>query len=250
MLPISSDYLNLEDQIIPTIRRKKFILQGHPSTIKLLARSLSRVEKHRFINCESIETTGELLTDFDRDFIENILNIPIVNRYGLAESGIIAYQLNKNTNFLNILDTLFFVETDCENSIIVTSFTNYGMPLVRYNTGDKGKIVTSADGSKFLSITGGRKHDFITFDGLKISSSSLQDELARINNIYEFQIIVNKKTDDLKIVLDTDNNESFKDAKTLLSEFLPEKTVYFKDKFTNFKLTGSRDKFQRIVYIN
>ena len=26
-------------------------------------------------NCKSIETTGELLTDFDREFIENTLNI-------------------------------------------------------------------------------------------------------------------------------------------------------------------------------
>lgn len=250
VLPISSDDLNLEHQIIPNIRRKNFILQGHPSTIKLLARSLSRVEKDYLKNCKSIETTGELLTDFDREFIENTLNIPIVNRYGLAEAGIIAYQLNKSTNLLNILDTLFYVETDCEDSIIVTSFTNYGMPLIRYNTGDKGKIVTSGEGSKYLSITGGRKHDFITFEGLKISSSSLQDELSRINNIYEFQIIVNKKTDDLQIILDTDNNESFEDAKTLLSAFLPEKTVYLKDKFMNFKLTGARDKFQRIIYLN
>ena len=122
------------------------------------------------------------------------------------------------------------------------------MPLVRYDTGDKGKIIEAADGARYLEITGGRKHDFINFDGLKISSSSIQDELSRINNVYEFQILVDNNTDKLEIVLDTDNKQSFEDAKNLLLRSLPENTIFRNEEISNFVMSGSHDKFQRIIY--
>ena len=250
VLPIASKYDEFDDDLLPKANSKRYVLQGHASTIKLLAKYLSSNEKKFLSNCAAIETTGELLTKFDRNFIESELGVSIVDRYGLAEAGVVAYQLNKNTNFLKIIDTLFYVEVDQNKSIIVTSLTNYGMPLIRYDTGDKGEIITSADGSKYLYIFGGRKHDFITFDGLRISSSSIQDELSRISDVYEFQIIVDKRKDLLEIILDTSSENSFEQAKKLLTKFLPVKTIFKKNNFANFQKSGSADKFQRIFYLN
>lgn len=249
-IPISYDHFEFETQLLPPPKKNKYILQGHPSTIKLLSRYLSKQNNNLLENCIAIESTGELLTNHDRKFIETILGLPIVDRYGLAEAGVVAYQLNRHTNFLKILDTLFYVEIDSDDYIILTSLTNYGMPLIRYNTGDKGKIITSGEGSKYLNITGGRKHDFITFQGLRISSSSIQEELSKIDNVYDFQILVDKKIENLKIILDTDNNISFQKAKNLLLKFLPENTVFEKEQFKNFKMSGMAEKFQRIIHIN
>ena len=249
-MPISYDNLQFETQLLPPRKKNKYILQGHPSTIKLLSRYFSKQNNDFLENCKAVESTGELLTNHDRKFIETILKVPLVDRYGLAEAGVVAYQLNRHTNFLKILDTLFYVEIDSNDYIILTSLTNYGMPLIRYNTGDKGKIITSGDGSQYLNITGGRKHDFVTLNGIRISSSSIQEELSKIDNIYEFQILVNKNKENLKIIIDTDNEISFQKAKNLLLKFLPEKTIYEKEQFKNFRMSGTAEKFQRVIYIN
>ena len=107
VLPIASKYDEFDDDLLPKANSKRYVLQGHASTIKLLAKYLSSNEKKFLSNCAAIETTGELLTKFDRNFIESELGVSIVDRYGLAEAGVVAYQLNKNTNFLKIIDTYF-----------------------------------------------------------------------------------------------------------------------------------------------
>ena len=48
--------------------------------------------------------------------------------------------------------------------------------------------------------------------------------------------------------MDTDNNNAFEEAKDLLLKSLPENTIFKKEKFSNFVMSGSVDKFQRIIY--
>jgi phenylacetate-CoA ligase len=173
-------------------RERAYLLQGHPSTAYALALYIERRGYDTAGVLRVFESTGELLDERKRETIERVLQCRVLNRYGSAEFGVAAYEMqNDPQHQLRVLDCLVWPETRAEEDgrreLVCTALMNPAMPLIRYRTGDLADLVQAEDGF-FLTNVCGRVHDVIRIGHSRYPTHYLQDLLDRIGGIDEFQV--------------------------------------------------------------
>ena len=242
-------------EILDTLKLYNPVLvHCHPSIMYMLANYIldnNLVNKYEKI-FKIFESSGETLENYMKKKIESVFKCKIINRYGLAEFGIVAYQFNENINFMNVLTSDFFLEkgkeSDFDNKfseIIITSFNNYFMPLIKYNTGDFGSIDVTDVADVKINEVKGRVHDYFLVNEKKIFTHTIQDFIDhKIGNIREFQI--NSKNNKKQVNLVLENI----DLKNLTIErfkhFLPDLEVRI-IKEEEIIRKGQRQKFRHII---
>jgi phenylacetate-CoA ligase len=200
------DAIGLQEIILILKRRKPYLVHAHPSTIYALACHLQSqgITLKLF---EIFESSGELLERHQREVISKVLQCKVIDRYGLAELGVMAYQLSGPTSALQVLESEGWAEsapfsdgTTQANELVFTGFQNRLMPLIRYRTGDFG-MVERVDGGVFLNNVVGRIHDQVPINGVNHPTHHIQDILDhRVGGIQEFQIDLRTLPPKLKIV--------------------------------------------------
>ncbi len=191
-------------------RRKPYLVHAHPSTIYALACFIQKNLKTA--NAFSVfESSGELLEPHQREVISEVLQCEVIDRYGLAELGIMAYQLDGGKNPMRVLhsegwgESIRLNKSDnydgiAQHELVFTGFRNKLMPLIRYRTGDLGYIQRNHEGT-FLTNLVGRIHDQLTINGVNYATHYVQDVLDhRVGGIQEFQIDLRTSPPGLKIV--------------------------------------------------
>jgi len=179
---------------------RPYLIHGHPSTLYQLARHVSprRPAAPAFAIFES---SGEMLTATQRALIERVFRCRVVDRYGLAEAGVLAYQTGAAEDGLLVFDQAGWPEIAevafggelastpgaRSGELVVTALGNRMMPLIRYRTGDLATLVETAKGFYLRDLVG-RIHDVVSIAGVPQPTHRLQDVLDRIGGIREFQI--------------------------------------------------------------
>jgi len=135
-----------------------------------------------------ITTIGPLFDDM-RNVIEDAFKCPVYNQYGSREVGVIACQC-KEKKHLHTFPWFNFVEVVDENDrsvgqggegkIVVTTLTNYSMPLIRYDIGD---VAISAN------VLGRTLGYFKKADGSLVHSHFIVQSIFFKDWIKRFQII-------------------------------------------------------------
>ncbi len=187
-------------------RRKPFLVHAHPSTIYALA-CYAKAHKGFPKLFKIFESSGELLQAHQRNLIANAFQCEVIDRYGLAELGVMAYQLDGSKGAMHVLESEGWAESAEINDggsdfqeLIFTGFRNRLMPLIRYRTGDLGLVERNQEGV-FLKNVVGRIHDQIPINGISYPTHHIQDILDhRVGGIQEFQIDLRTLPPKLKIV--------------------------------------------------
>lgn len=208
------DDAGLEEIWATLLRRRPYLVHGHPSTIHALA---CHIEKTRgSARAFSIfESSGELMEDHQRRKIAQALRCRVVNRYGLAELGVVAYELRQEDPGMQLLDSEAWcemapVDNDTAGTgrgeLTFTALRNRLMPLIRYRSGDLGRVEQRDDGV-YLTEVVGRIHDMVPINGVPHATHHIQDVLDhRVGGIQEFQIDLRSSPPVLRIVVDTHGN--------------------------------------------
>jgi len=132
----------------------------------------------------AVMTSAGTLYPFMRETISEAFHAPVFNRYGSREVGCIATEcdahlglhINMETQLVEIIDDQGeYCKPGEEGEIVVTSLTNYAMPLIRYRMGDMGiwadKECTCGRGATLLKTVTGRTTDyFISKEGRIVPS--------------------------------------------------------------------------------
>jgi phenylacetate-CoA ligase len=185
------------------MRIRPFLVHGHPSTlyqlaVQLEARGFEAVHGRAF---EVFESSGEVLSAAQRELISRVFGCRVVNRYGLAEAGVVAYQVDRKGDDMTVFDPVAWpeimdVDFSAELShtgdgrvgeLVVTTLANRMMPLVRYCTGDIASLRETPDGFELRKVVG-RVHDVVELAGIPVPTHHVQDVLDRIGGVREFQI--------------------------------------------------------------
>lgn len=239
-----------DDQLADAVTRlakiSPYLLQGHPSSAFAIANFIERTGT-KPPKIAVFEPSGEMLTEKLVQKIESVLRCRVVNRYGNAECGVIAHSRPLDPyNRLLIFDRAFFVEECEENPLVVTSFTNYGFPLIRYDTGDVGTVKKEAEGT-FLYDIQGRVHDIVSIDSREYPTHFLMDVLDhKVGNIREFQIVLESdRLPLLNIVVEFENDKSRIESK--IREVWPRGLDIRFINYEELKTVGWRQKFRHIV---
>lgn len=169
------------EEILNHFQRKKFdYINGYTSAIVLFAKYLQRNNLILKEECPTLKcciVTSEMLFEDDKELLEKVLNIPVINEYGASECGLIAFT-DKQNNFLVNSDDLF-VELLDENAnpvpngkagrIVITSLYNKAHPIIRYDIGDVGVLnKNSTYKQPILEKLIGRTNDFAKLPSGKI----------------------------------------------------------------------------------
>lgn len=185
------------------------IVQGHPSSFFALARYLKKQGRNGKGLFDIFVSTGEMLTDTQRELIESLLGVRVSNRYGACEFGVMGQEKKDGPKgCLMVSDSLVWPEIHCveeegtanSGEMVFTNLRNPAMPLIRYRMGDLGTLREEADGW-WLSQLCGRTHDSVEIEGMSYPTHHIQDILDRCGAISDFQILVrNGKAAELRLV--------------------------------------------------
>jgi len=245
------DDAGLEDIWKILLRRKPNLVHAHPSTIYALACYVERVygERKAF---EIFESSGELLQPYMRETIARVLRCWVINRYGLAEFGVIAYQVEGQDGAVKVLESEGWPEhrpTGGSNKgaseFVFTGFRNRLMPLIRYATGDLARV--EEQGGEFvLTDVVGRIHDVVPINGIAHPTHHIQDMLDyRVGGVQEFQIDLRTSPPTMRIVLEPHANAD--DTLARINAYWPGAFAVAFVGHKDLVRVGDRAKFRHVV---
>ena len=140
---------SLEDFYQRCLRFRPEYIQGYPSAIFAFAQHLkSKPKSERQLGVKVVVCTAETLYDFQRETIEEVFDCKAVNHYGCSELPVIAIECPAGN--MHIASENVYLEVVQDNKpapigqiapLVITSLSNYSMPLIRYCNGDMGAIL-------------------------------------------------------------------------------------------------------------
>ena len=198
-----------------------------------------------------IETSGEFLREEQRVNIEKFFSARVIDRYGLAEAGIVAYQMPKQEN-LSVIDFHTFLELDDNGEIVITNLNNHVMPLIRYKTGDFCERKGVLGGFEQIKMKSGREHTIINFDGNKLNTATIEDLIFQIEGVKDLQFQITNDKKIAKILVEIENPESLDETIQRVNQFTKTdigNTIRISKK-SDFKFSGTQSKQLRVVIID
>jgi len=192
---------NIEKYVNKIESFKPISIEAHPSYLVFLASALREAGKKLCVPL--VISYGEQMLEEDRRLLKETFDAEVTSFYGLNEVGDLGIECELHNGF-HINEANFLVEIvdetgrpvsgADEGDIIVTSFINEAAPLIRYNTGDRGRWISEpcSCGRTWRRIRLlGRKNDtLITPEGKIIFSFYFNPIFdAYIDEIKQYQLI-------------------------------------------------------------
>lgn len=229
-------------------------INGYTSVLVQFAKYLQQESIILKTICPSLKAcivTSEMLFEADRTLLETQFGLAILNEYGAAELGLIAFQ-NPNKDWVLNTDDLYIEILDAHNNvlpygeagrIVITSFYNKAHPFIRYDLGDIGKLSQKSTlKTPILESLIGRADDVVVLPSGKraagltfyyITKTIIEDS----GNVKEF-VIEQLKLDTFKIKYT---------SKTAITEATLKKV---KQAIDNYLETGLTITFERKEQLN
>ncbi len=171
-------------------------LYGYASALYLLARYLESRGRRPARPPRAVFTTAEPLFDFQRATIERAFGCPVAQEYGARDAGLIAHECPRGG--LHVPAEGVHVEVlgdrgDGVGEITVTLFDSPSFPIVRYRTGDLGRLdpgpCPCGRTLPRLASVEGRQTDFlVTPDGRCLHALSVIYVLREAPRVAEFAV--------------------------------------------------------------
>ncbi|MFV9690852.1 MAG: phenylacetate--CoA ligase family protein [Desulfobacteria bacterium] len=180
-------------------------LRGYASACYILADFLKR---HRIrYPLKAVMTSSDMLFNYQKKVIKKVFECDVFDHYGQVEDVVTAtecefhdgHHVNMESCIVEVLDADGRKLKDGEvGRIVGTQLENYCMPLIRYNVGDMGCLVTEdcRCGRKHVKIKKllGRQDDWIiTPDGKRVGVQINQTMEPMYEEILETQFIQETK---------------------------------------------------------
>ncbi len=158
-----------------------------------LARSALRVSIHAGEPGGSIPAT--------RDRIENELGVQAFDHTGATEVGAHGFScsardgvhINESEFIVEILDASGEARDEGDGELVLTNLGRWGMPVIRYRTGDRVHAVrsTCSCGRTLVKLAGGiagRIDDMVTVRGVNVFPSAIEAIVRRFDGVGEYRV--------------------------------------------------------------
>ena len=153
-------------------------------------------------------TSGEILTEKDKQEMIDNLGENVIDFYATTEAGILAWQCGKTGAYHINADQIYVEilngERACNDGevgeVVLTTLAPFSLPLIRYRTGDMAAIEHERCkcGSWFPRLTHikGRKNDFLIDSyGKRVSPYTLMLTMDAFKEVLQYSIYQNNATD-------------------------------------------------------
>jgi len=144
-----------------------------------------------------------------RAAIEAAYSASCFDHTGMTEVGPTGHSCTQRDG-VHLIETEFIFEVAPDGELIATNLGRWGMPLIRYRTGDRvvGSREPCSCGSPFLKVVGGiqgRVDDMFTVRGVNLYPSQVEDIVRRYPQVTEFVIEHRRERqmDEVSLLLET-----------------------------------------------
>jgi phenylacetate-CoA ligase len=177
------------------VRTRPPLMVGYVSSLDRFAEFVLRT-KLELPPIRAVIAAAEPLFEGTRATIESAMHAPVFNTYGSREFMSVAGECEQHAG-LHVNAENVLVETEQPGSesseILVTDLHNYGMPFVRYRTGDAGKLLDArcpcGRGLPMLGVIEGRVLDVLRgADGRIVPGEFFPHLLKDVPEIVQFQV--------------------------------------------------------------
>jgi phenylacetate-CoA ligase len=127
-----------------------------------------------------------------RAAIEAAWSATCYDHTGMTELGPTGVSCSQRDG-VHLIESEFIFEVAGDGELIATNLGRWGMPLIRYRTGDRVEVSREpcSCGSPFLKVVGGirgRVDDMFTVRGVNLYPSQVEDIVRRYPEVSEFVI--------------------------------------------------------------
>ena len=137
-------HTNMSSYVLKLNKFKPALIEGYPSAIYILSQFIKKNNLQINFKPKAIAVTAETLHDYQRDLISEIFDCKVFNKYASSEGSPAITECKKGNLHLNQDAGIFeFIGLNGEPAnygdlakLVVTSFKNYKVPLLRYEIGD------------------------------------------------------------------------------------------------------------------
>ncbi|WP_298647466.1 phenylacetate--CoA ligase family protein [uncultured Proteiniphilum sp.] len=207
---------NLKYYLEDIIQFQPEYLVGFPSNILEIAKYGTRYGyKYPERVTKAIFPTAETITSEMREIIEPFFHSKMFNQYASSEGAPFIFECSEGNLHLELQSGVFEVLDDDDQpttsgKLIVTSFTTYGTPLIRYDIGDsitlenENKTCSCGNKNPMVREILGRIDDYIfSPENGKINLGNVSNTLKDTKGIIRFQVIQNE-LNTLELFVETD----------------------------------------------
>jgi len=178
------------------------LLFGHAHSLFILAEALQGTDHQ--LKPTGIVATSMMLLPSERQVIEAVFGVPVTNRYGCEEVSLISCECEQHHGMHlnadhNIVEFLRDDGSPCDpgedGRIVITELINFGMPMLRYEVGDRGvpssRTCPCGRGLPLMETVTGRTADFLVAqDGFRVAGISIiENSLTKIQGLRQMQIV-------------------------------------------------------------
>ena len=204
--PIWISYIDtVDEQISRLCKLKPDVLEGYPSSIRLLVKAIedSGIED---IKPKTIFGTAELLDRETRRYINSVFDVEMVDLFGCVELNRTAWECREHEGYHMDIDAVVMefikdgesVSAGERGEIVYTGLYNYAMPLIRYEVGDVGvpsdETCHCGRGLPLMKVVEGRTDSFMQAPNGRIFPPLIwANTMRHIQGIRQFKAIQEKK---------------------------------------------------------
>ncbi len=166
------------------------LIISRPDIICALMRQAS-MKGLEFPEVESVLCVGNILSSSGKAALENKFKTKVYNLYASTELGYVGLSCPSSGVWVHVEEDNYLVELD-GSEVVVSDFSNYHMPVIRYRTGDigelaRGRCACGRDGLR-LKINGRKKDFFENEGGGRFYAYDADDFLASEKELYTLQV--------------------------------------------------------------
>lgn len=188
------------------LKIKPDVVYSFPSTLECMLNDHG--EKLNGLRPKLVFTQGELLTDRCRQLIYQIFQVEPHNTYGSREFAGIAFECNEHSGLHVINDWTILeltrngqsVGPNEEGETILTSLSNFAMPLIRYELGDlalwaKDNCGCGRNWPLIKELRGRTNSTLLLPSGRRVIGEGVCRLIRDLENIKRFQIVQRSRSD-------------------------------------------------------
>lgn len=196
------------------IKYKPEYLVGFPSTIYELAKyGMEQGIDFPAKTVKAIFPTAESVTPQLRRTIESYFKTSLYDQYASSEGAPFIFECKNRNLHMELQSGVFEVLDDHDvpsnvGRLVITSFTSYGTPLIRYEIGDRIELSNTTcecgNNNPLVKQILGRIDDYIYSEETgKINLGNISNTLKDVHGIQKFQVIQNQLDSiTIKVVID------------------------------------------------
>lgn len=198
------------------------VLDGYISSIYDLANYMERNKVRLDFELMAIFPTAEPVNEEQRSAIERVFHCKVYDQYASSEGAPFIYECEDGKLHYDISTGIIENKED-SNEILVTSFTRYGTPLIRYAIGDSvefdksGSTCTCSNPMPIVNKIEGRTGDYLfSHNGSKVNEVAVSFN-ANPQGVIRYQLI-QEAAHSIHVKLVVDDTFRYQDVKVLEEE--------------------------------